>query len=289
VTQGILLSLLAASLYGLLGVCYEAAGKRHYNVWDVALFMQLTGFVIGLVISGLLHSFFINLRLLGLGIVGAITFVASLGSYLMACRQRDIGANWTIVNLSVILPILFSVLWFHDTFSVGKVIAVILTVLSILIICGGFKGVGRAEGSFKWIKYIGLAFFFNAWLPILLRFVPKQQSALFTTYLYGAGFVVVLIYKFLTDSKMPSGRGLMSISVAAAGAHWSGMVLTIMALAAVGRISTQAGIVVYPITNGLVIPLGVLLGVWILKEKIYARTIAGVALGVAALVFLSVG
>src|SRR5579871_1621656 len=46
---------------------------------------------------------------------------------------------------------------------------------------------------------------------------------------------------------------------------------------------------VYPITNGLVIPVGVLLGVWILKQKIYVRTIAGMGMAVIALVLLSIG
>lgn len=287
--RGILLSISATVVYGLLAVSYEAAGKKHYEIWDVVLLMQLTGFLIGLVISGLLHLLFFNFRLFALGIVGAATFVASLGSYLMASRQRDIAANWTIVNLSVVLPILFSVLWFHDTFSVGKAIAVVLMVVSVLIISRGLKGAVGRDASVAWFEYIGLAFFFNAWVPILLRFVSKQQSALFTTYLYGVGFLVVLMYKLLIHRRVSLNRGLIGLSVAAAGTHWSGIMLTIAALTAVGRVSSQAGIVVYPITNGLVIPSGVLLGRWILKERMDTRAVLGVVLGVAALVFLVVG
>ena len=82
--RGILLSLLAATVYGLLGVSYEAAGKKRYKVWDVVLIMQFTGLMIGLVISGLLHASFFNLRLFALGLIGAVTFLASLASYLMA-------------------------------------------------------------------------------------------------------------------------------------------------------------------------------------------------------------
>jgi hypothetical protein len=35
-----------------------------------------------------------------------------------------------------------------------------------------------------------------------------------------------------------------------------------------------------------VIPIGVLLGVWLLNQKLAGRTVVGVALGMAALVFL---
>jgi drug/metabolite transporter (DMT)-like permease len=287
--QGILLALLAATVYGLLGVAYEAAGKRRYQIWDVVLYMQFTGFVIGLVISLSSRSLIFDSRLLVLGLLGAATFVGSLGSYLMACREKDIGANWTIVNLSVILPILFSILWFHDTFTVSKALAIVFTVLSIVVIGGGFQGTAAKESSFGWMKYIALAFFFNAWLPILLRFVPEGFSALFTTYLYGIGFLLVLAYRLLEGRTFNRDRGLIAISMAAAGTHWSGIMLTIAALAVIARVSSQAGIVVYPITNGLVIPVGVLLGVWILKQKIYACTIAGVGMAVIALVLLSIG
>ena len=59
----------------------------------------------------------------------------------------------------------------------------------------------------------------------------------------------------------------MGISAAAAVTHWSGLMLTMAALVVVGRVSSQAGLVVYPITNGLVIPMAVVLGALILKQK----------------------
>ena len=44
-TQGILLALGAALVYGFLGVSYDVAAKRNYKIWDVILYMQFTGFV----------------------------------------------------------------------------------------------------------------------------------------------------------------------------------------------------------------------------------------------------
>ena len=43
----------------------------------------------------------------------------------------------------------------------------------------------------------------------------------------------------------------------------------------------------YPITNGLVIPIGVILGALILKQKFSLRSKLGVALGMAAMALLS--
>jgi hypothetical protein len=60
--------------------------------------------------------------------------------------------------------------------------------------------------------------------------------------------------------------------------------LTMAALQAVGKVSAQAGVVVYPITNGLVIPVGVILGMLLLKQRLSRATQWGVLSGMAALV-----
>jgi hypothetical protein len=89
-TQGIFLALSAAFVYGFLGVCYEIAAKRNYRIWDVILYMQFMGFVIGLTLTALRGLPFYGPRLLAMGLLGAMTFVGSLGCYLprLHCRDR---------------------------------------------------------------------------------------------------------------------------------------------------------------------------------------------------------
>jgi drug/metabolite transporter (DMT)-like permease len=286
-TQGILLALAAALVYGFLGVSYEVAAKRHYKIWDVILYMQFMGFVIGLTVTALRGLPFYEPRLLAMGLLGAVTFVGGLGSYLQASRERDIAANWTIVNLSVMLPILVSVWWFKDVFSLTKGLGVIFTLTSIAVIGGGFRNVTGTAPASRWLTYISLAFFLNAWLVVLLRFVPAGYGPVFTAYLYGIGLLVVLGCKLIRDRRWPTERALVGIGVVAAMTHWSGLMLTMAALVVVGRVSSQAGLVVYPITNGLVIPVAVILGALLLKQKISARSGMGVVLGMIAMVLLS--
>ena len=286
-THGILLALAAALVYGFLGVCYDIAAKRHYQIWDVILYMQFTGFMIGLAVAMFLGLPFYNLRLLSMGLVGAVTFVGGLACYLQASRQRDIAANWTIVNLSVVLPILVSVWWFKDAFSFAKGLGVAFTLASIVMIGGGFQRTTAADRDSRWFVYISLAFFLNARVVVLLRFVPAGHGPIFTAYLYGIGFLVVLGYKMAWDRRWPRERALIGISAAAAVTHWAGLMFTMAALVVVGRVSSQAGLVVYPITNGLVIPVAVVLGALLLKQKISFRSGMGVALGMIAMVLLS--
>ncbi len=286
-THGILLALAAALVYGFLGVSYDIAAKRHYQIWDVLLYMQFTGLLIGLAVTMFFGLPFYNLRLLAMGLLGAVTFVGGLACYLQASRERDIAANWTIVNLSVVVPILVSVWWFNDAFSLAKGVGLLLTLASIVIIGGGFQRTGAAGRASRWFICIGLAFFLNAWLVVLLRFVPAGQGPVFTAYMYGIGFPIVLGYKLTSGQRRPAEGALVGISAAAAVTHWSGLMFTMAVLAVVGRVSSQAGLVVYPITNGLVIPVAVVLGALILKQKTSIRSGTAVVLGMAAMVLLS--
>jgi drug/metabolite transporter (DMT)-like permease len=88
------------------------------------------------------------------------------------------------------------------------------------------------------------------------------------------------------DREWKLEKGLIGVSATGAVTHWTGIMLTIAALAVIGKISKESGVIVYPITNGLVIPVGVILGVLLLKQHINRKTAIGVALGVIALICL---
>ncbi|MDQ2949525.1 MAG: hypothetical protein M3Y27_26905 [Acidobacteriota bacterium] len=285
--RGLLFALAAATIYGFLGISLEIAAKRHYPVWDVILYKQLTGFLIGLAFTATLGLPLYSPYLFGLSLIGALAYIATLAAYLTASRERDIASNWTIVNLSVALPILVSVFWFKDAFTTLKAIGVLLTLTSIVLIGGG-RSAGSADAGrqSRWLKFISIAFLLNGVLVILFRFVPEGYSALFTVYFYGISFLIVLPYKLYQGSRLVPASGLFAVSALGAATHWSGIMLTMAALTAATNANANAGVVIYPITNGLVIPIGVLLGVWLLKQKLGRRTAVGVAVGMAALVFL---
>lgn len=283
---GILLAVAAALVYGLLGITFEIAAKRGYGVLQVMLWKQLTGFLLGgtlFVAQGGRQVW--DPGLFSLGLIGAASYTVTLAAYLSASRERDIAANWTVLNLSVALPILVSVLWFGDAFSWSKVLGIAATLASIAII-GGLSLAGGQTAS-RWRFWIGVAFFFNGWLPVLFRFVPEGREVLFTVYFYGLSVPLIAAVQSWRQQGWRPGAAMLAVSAAGAASHWAGILFTMLALQRMGRETTQAGVVVYPITNGLVIPVGVILGALLLGQKIGRRSSMGVALGMAGLLFLS--
>ena len=65
--EGLLLAFSAAVVYGFLGISFEMAGKRRYNVWDVILVKQFTGLCIGLAYAVFLRLPLLDWRLFRLG------------------------------------------------------------------------------------------------------------------------------------------------------------------------------------------------------------------------------
>jgi drug/metabolite transporter (DMT)-like permease len=286
-TKGIVLALLAATLYGVLGVAFELAAKREYPKWDFMTYKQVCGTLLGLAMVLVLRVPLIEPHILVLALVGAVAYLATLWAYLTASRERDIAANWTILNLSVVVPVCLSIFYFHDAFSYSKGAGFGFTVLAILLIGGlGAKKVDFTRG---WVRWIAVAFLLNGWFVILLRFVPEKLGALFTFYFYGLSALITILYKLIVRENFSRQKGIYWVAALGAVTHCSGIMLTIVALYVVGEVSAQAGLIVYPITNGLPIVTGVVIGSFVLRQMITTREKWGIACGVVAMALLSWG
>jgi drug/metabolite transporter (DMT)-like permease len=283
---GISLALLASLAYGLLGVTFEAASKRHYAPWDFIFWKQLCGSILIFAVVLAMGKNLWQVNILVLALIGACSYVLTCACYLVASRERDIAANWTILNLSVLVPLAASVFWFGDKFTWIKGAGVAVTLAAIVMI-GGETSLSVIAATSKWKVFILAAFLMNGVLTTLFRWVPSDLSFLFVAYFYALSCLIALVFKLVQGVHAPS-RGMLAWATGGASSHCAGMLLTMAALAAIGKASRQPGLIVYPITNGFVIPLGVILGALILRQKITAYGQCGVAVGVLGLLLLSI-
>lgn len=281
---GILIALVAAVANGLLAVIYEVCARRKYNIFEFILYAQFFGFLFGLALSIARGLSLADVNLLWLGLLASFTYLVAIYSYLMAARESDVGANWTILNLSLAIPVALSIIYFHDHLTINKGFGFVGVIASIIIIGGAASG-RTASFSSKWVKWITLAFVANGCTLIIFRFVPKNEASLFTLYFYGLSFLLVLTRKLVVRGAPP--KGLPLLSLASAAAQWTGVLLIIIALGILGSSSSDAGLIVYPITNGLVIPVGVLFAALLLGERLSRRRWVGVAVGVVSLICLA--
>lgn len=283
--MGLLLAGIATLASGFLGVVYEMTGKRRYNIFEFMIYIQGFGLVFGLGLTLALRLPLLDQRIFYLACIGSITYLITLTAYLKAARERDIGANWSILHLSIAVPVIFSLVYFHDRFTTLKGIGLALVAISVVVIGGRGKKSLHEKLSLSWALFIFIAFMMNGWASVIFRFVPKRSAPLFTLYFYGITFVVVLTRKLFVRG-WPSS-GLMLAGLGGAAAQWLGVMMTILSLDIVSKVNPQAGLIVYPIANGLGTPVGVLLGAMMLHQQISSRAWSGIACGVAALLCLT--
>jgi uncharacterized membrane protein len=231
--KGLLIAAVATIASGFLGVIYEITGKKRYNIFEFMIYIQGFGLLFGLALTVALHLPLLDRRLFFLACVGSVTYLITLGAYLMATRERDIGANWSILHLSVAVPVVFSIVYFHDRFTTMKGIGLALVVVAVVVIGGGSKKRSAEKLSLSWAMYITVAFLMNGWAAVIFRFVPKKSAPLFTLYFYGLTFFAVLSRKlFVRGWPTP---GLMLAGLGGAAAQWTGVVMTIIALGRRGK------------------------------------------------------
>lgn len=286
-SQGIVFALTAAFLYGFLGVAYELAAKRDYPNLVFILWLQFWGTLVGLLLVLMRRVPFFSPPVLKISVLGISCYLIGLWAYLTASRERNIAANWTVLNLSVAVPILISILWFQDRFTLSKALGILFTLVAIVFV--GELGLKKVGYTRRWLRLISLAFLLNGCSVTLFRFVPKGLAGLYILYFFGLSTLVLLACKFTKGQPAFYGKGIYWVSALAAITQCSGIVLTIAALEAVAKSSSQTGLIVFPITNGLPIPFGVVIGSFILRQTISRRAAWGVGLACAATILLTSG
>ena len=87
---------------------------------------------------------------------------------------------------------------------------------------------------------------------MLFRFVPREFSSLYICFFFGLSSLGLLAYRLATRrSVFYKSNGLYVVSALSAISQCVGIVLTILALDIAAKSSSQAGLIVFPITNGL--------------------------------------
>ena len=115
----------------------------------------------------------------------------------------------------------------------------------------------------------------------------KRRRLIHVFYFCGLSALITLLYKLVSRDNWKRPGGIFCVAALGAATHWSGIMLTILALIAVAKVSAKAGVVVYPITNGLPIAMGVIIGRVVLKQKVTSRAAWGIVCGSSAMVLLS--
>lgn len=253
-----------AAIYGLLtGIATLA-----YNSFQ----FQISGVTLTLGVASGVMLFVFNLSLIN---------ASRSGPYAFQSIMMLFG--------NILLPMLFSVLWWGDRLTKLQLVGIVVMLLSFVIFnLKGLKFDGLKKGYFLWVA---LLFISNGVYGILLdsqqRLMRQTQrnEMIITTFLVSA--LISLIYLIVLQGKRAPKAFCMGANnwiFALLSSTCAALAVNILMLA----LQLVPASILYTVANGGVLVLCALLGTVALHEKLEKHMIAGLAVAVVSLAILGI-
>jgi drug/metabolite transporter (DMT)-like permease len=218
---------------------------------------------------------------LGLGLL----FVLSFFAFAKAISYAGTGLATTSSRLSVIIPILLSIIIYNEKPNVYHMVGFLFTVITFILFYFSVKGNNQdGEGIVKYVLLlvvligIGINDFS---MKIFKSWRPESEEPFFILFIFSSAFSYSVIYILLKRIRIVKHTATWGLLLGVPNVF-----STIFLLAALALIPA---ILVYPLINVGIIIFTTLLAFFIWKEKLNRWGILALASGILAIVFLSVG
>ncbi len=217
-----------------------------------------------------------------LGIITGITFY--IGFQLFATSTQKIGLAITSVsgNISVVLPVVFSMIFFGESMMGLKIPGIILAIVSFYFI---FKP-EKTEGLHKNLVIFPLLLFFVTGTNAILLKVgdgagSDQNKLLLMATIFLSAFFTGVSHAFLAKEKIEFSTRNLGASIILGLLNFSSTMLLFKAL------SIFDASVFFPVYNSGYIAISALGGYLFFKEKLKPINIFGIGLAVVAIVLIT--
>ena len=280
--------------FGGLGIFHKVADHPECRPRVIALSLLFWGFVLTSVYATWFdpRGFHFPPKVLMIGGAGGLFVAGALFVFQTGLKYGKISTSWLVLNLSMSLPILVSLVFYDEKLNVVKIVGIGLVLGAILMLwrdkkidleASGANAAGQAGHHTKWLLLMLLAFVFNGLAAstskVLVGCGVGDYTWQFYVTLYGVGFLITLVAS-LWMGDVPTRREIGTGAIMAV-CSITGNVLLTLALS-----HGVQGAVAFPSANGGSLTLVVLAGVLFFKERIHPIGRLGIACGIAAILLL---
>lgn len=291
------LALIPALMYAIQGASFKQFGlkcddSKGANALFTTLFMVASA-MLSLVLVFVLDGGTIVPDSILLGAIMGVFFFGIITFYDKALQLGPLSITSFVFALSMIVPIIVFIIFFNEPFKLTYAIGLALAIISIIFI--NFKktkskDITKKAIDKKWYLYCILGFIFNAGTLLCGKFHGKfVENGNPYQYLF-VNFVVATILSLLFYLPKETRESLKTAEV-------NGWFIALIAILAIVNVAGNLGSVIlakyldsavlYPISNGGTVGISVILSVFFFKEKLQARQVVGLIVGLLAIVVLS--
>ena len=281
----LILSIFSSSIILLL---FKHLDIKGIDVFQTIVFNYLIAGILGLIISYAGSNDHASFQISGLPYALFIGLLFIVVFFLIARSTRHAGVSTTTVatKMSVVIPVLFSILRYNETLDWIKITGICIALLALFLTV--HKKSGHKVTIQSWLYPI-IIFFGTGIVDTFIKYsqaehIPVNSVGLFNAIVFGTSFLLgSLIFIFSWKAQIKKFEIRVLFYGALLGfANFGSLFFLISALNNSGLDSS----VVFPLNNIGVVVLSVLSAIVLFKEKLSTINFAGVIIAIFAVLLL---
>jgi len=274
----------SASIYVVFRIAKNFTGKLYWLITINYFVATVLGFAFLLKLN--LNAFLQNNSWIPSGIALGILFI--LMFFLLGTSSQKAGISVTTLanKLSLVFPVLFSLVYFNEEITVLKYAGLISAFIAVLLTIYK-KDVQKTK--FEYIALPLLIFFGSGIIDSLIKYIQAtqisiSQATVFTTFVFFVAFIlgtVITVFKKNTAKELLYPPTLF-LGTLLGLVNFGSLFFIINAL---NKTNLESSLV-FALNNMSVVALSAILGAFLFKEKLNKFNLAGIVLAIFSLYIL---
>ncbi len=294
----ILLASLTAVLLSFQGIIYKIYGKKCVSVGKTNDYLlNLLNFGVGLLVLiplSLIGQNF-DVKSFGLGLINGIIFCSMLVLYNKALQLGKIAFVNFISGMAMLIPLFGGVLLFNETISIIQYVGLAIILIAAYLVSSGQKNkdednnVDKKRAVKFWVLSL-LCMICNGGQSLYIKgsyiFYPEINQSQYLLASFTMSFFAMCVFTAFTTKGFQTVKEYVPNKWFIICGILVGIVTILGNIAFTYFSVISSGAIFYPVTGALPMIIGTIVSP-IFKEKLSKITIAGIIVGVVAIILLN--
>lgn len=221
------------------------------------------------------------------GLIG-VFYVSNLILMAKSVATNGIGITLSVMRISLVFPVIFSVYFFHESLSGVRIIGLIVAFLALLVLFNPSQGSVQPQGSSatqRNLRYLAIIFLITGLSDVGLKLFESMESARLDSWLF-MSIIFLMCLLVMTVIILKQAHPWPSPQEWLAGL-WIGLPNVAGTAFMLAALTTIPASVAFPVSNLSIIIMGTLLGRLYWKDTLTVRQYSVIALCILAIFLLT--
>ncbi len=269
-------------------VVFKIAGNKQLDSFRIILINYITAAILGFTIGGLPEKSDINAGWLPMAVTIGILFILVFFVIALSTQRAGMAVTSVAAKMSVVIPITFSLLYFHEQVSILKITGLLLALVSVFMTTYN-RDKAKTKGILVVILPI-IIFFSAGIIDSLIKYTQEvhlanQNALMFSSILFSVSAITGLVISIFRKGNFETGKLIHIIlaGIILGTVNFFSLYGIIMALES----NIFDSSIIFGINNIGIVVLSVLIALVFFNEKLSNLNKAGIVLSILTIVLLS--